>query len=56
MGIIVVLPAAAWVTHHAVTGFATDAERRSRLTVVGISLFLVFLLQTFMYHSSGYRT
>ncbi|MFC9457439.1 hypothetical protein [Streptomyces sp. NPDC056983] len=33
--------------------FATDAERRSRLTVVGISLslvFLVFLLQTFMYH------
>ncbi|MFB8273539.1 hypothetical protein ACFC96_44155 [Streptomyces sp. NPDC055955] len=56
MGIIVVLPTAAWVTHHAAVAFATDAERRSRLTVVGISLFLVFLvflvflLQTFMYH------
>ncbi|WP_327575741.1 hypothetical protein [Streptomyces sp. NBC_00145] len=50
MGIIVVLPAAAWATHHAVVAFATDAETRSRLTVVWISLFLVFLLQTFMYH------
>ncbi|MFE6758176.1 hypothetical protein ACFVDQ_32065 [Streptomyces sp. NPDC057684] len=50
MGIIVVLPAAAWATHHAVVAFATDAETRSRLTVVGISLFLVLLLQTFMHH------
>ncbi|MFF1263594.1 MULTISPECIES: glycosyltransferase [unclassified Streptomyces] len=50
MGIIVLLLAAAWATHHAVVAFATDAETRSRLTVVWISLFLVFLLQTFMYH------
>ncbi|MFJ3993243.1 glycosyltransferase [Streptomyces sp. NPDC090032] len=50
MGIIVLLLAAAWTTHHAVVAFATDAETRSRLTVVWISLFLVFLLQTFMYH------
>ncbi|MFE6157160.1 hypothetical protein [Streptomyces sp. NPDC057889] len=48
MGIIVVLPAAAWATHRAVVAFATDAETRSRLTVVWISLFLVFLLQTFV--------
>lgn len=50
MGIIVVLSAAAWATHHAVVAFATDAETRSQLTVVWISLFLVFLLQAFMYH------
>ncbi|MEV6702812.1 hypothetical protein AB0M68_37735 [Streptomyces sp. NPDC051453] len=50
MGIIVLVPAAAWATHHAVVAFATDAQTRSRLTVVWISLFLVFLLQTFMYH------
>ncbi|MFF4787808.1 glycosyltransferase [Streptomyces griseorubiginosus] len=50
MGIIVLLLAAAWTTHHAVADFTTDTETRSRLTVVWISLFLVFLLQTFMYH------
>ncbi|MFF9819395.1 glycosyltransferase [Streptomyces sp. NPDC014006] len=49
-GILVLLLAAAWTTHHAVIAFSTDAETRSRLTVVWISLFLVFLLQTFMYH------
>ncbi|MFB7713970.1 hypothetical protein [Streptomyces sp. NPDC056105] len=50
MGITVLLPATAWATHHAVTTFATDAETRSRLTVVWIILFLVFGLQTFMHH------
>ncbi|MER5960357.1 hypothetical protein [Streptomyces longhuiensis] len=50
MGIIVAVPAAAWATHHAAVAFGTDAETHSRLTVVWISLFLVFLPQTFMHH------
>ncbi|MFH8899114.1 glycosyltransferase [Streptomyces coeruleorubidus] len=50
VGIVVLLLAAAWTTHHAVVALSTDEQTRSRLTVVWISLFLVFLLQTFMYH------
>ncbi len=50
MGILVLLLAAGWTTHHAVVNFTADPDMRSRLTVVWISLFLVFLLQTFMYH------
>ncbi|WP_234365374.1 glycosyltransferase [Streptomyces sp. RTd22] len=49
-GILVLLLAAAWATQHATTALDTDAEAAGRLKVVWISLFLVFLLQTLMYH------
>ncbi|MER6617552.1 glycosyltransferase [Streptomyces xantholiticus] len=52
-GIVVLLLAAAWTTHHAVIAFRADSETENRLRVVWISLFLVFLLQTFMYHLEG---
>lgn len=44
------LAAAAWAGHHALQAFARDGQTQSRLTAVWISLFLIFLLQTFMYH------
>ncbi|WP_368396463.1 glycosyltransferase [Streptomyces sclerotialus] len=52
LGIVVMLAAAAWAGHHALSAFAIahDGALASRLTVVWIALFLIFLLQTFMYH------
>ncbi|MEU2582198.1 glycosyltransferase [Streptomyces avermitilis] len=44
------LAAAAWAGHHALSAFAHDSRTQSRLTLVWISLFVIFLLQTFMYH------
>ncbi len=44
------LAAAAWAGHHALSAFAHDSRSQSRLTVVWTSLFVIFLLQTFMYH------
>ncbi|MEU9477727.1 glycosyltransferase [Streptomyces sp. NPDC048191] len=50
MGIVVMLAAAAWAGYHALGTFARDGRSQNRLTVVWVSLFLIFLLQTFMYH------
>lgn len=50
MSIVVLLLAAAWTTHHAVSAFQFNAATTNRLTIVWIVLFLVFILQTFMYH------
>lgn len=50
MSIVVLLLAAAWTTHHAVTAFEFDEGTTNRLTIVWIVLFLVFILQTLMYH------
>lgn len=50
MGIIVMLAAAAWAGHHALRAFAHDGQTQSRLSAVWISLFVIFLLQTVMYH------
>ncbi|MCX4799578.1 glycosyltransferase [Streptomyces sp. NBC_01242] len=50
MGIVVLLLAAAWTAHHAVVAFKFDARTSSQLTIVWAVLFLVFILQTFMYH------
>ncbi|MFE4997710.1 glycosyltransferase [Streptomyces mirabilis] len=50
MGIVVMLAAAAWAGYHALSTFAYDGHSQNRLTVVWASLFLIFLLQTFMYH------
>jgi hyaluronan synthase len=49
-GIVVLLLAAAWATHHAITAIRVDGKTASQLTVVWATLFFVFLLQTFMYH------
>ncbi|MER5582302.1 glycosyltransferase [Streptomyces asoensis] len=50
MGIVVMLAAAAWAGYHALSAFAHHGRSQNRLTVVWASLFLIFLLQTFMYH------
>jgi cellulose synthase/poly-beta-1,6-N-acetylglucosamine synthase-like glycosyltransferase len=50
MSIIVLLLAAAWTTHHAVVAFEFDESTANRLTIVWVVLFLVFILQTLMYH------
>ncbi|MEU6604710.1 glycosyltransferase [Streptomyces shenzhenensis] len=50
MSIVVLLLATAWTAHHAVVAFEFDPKTTSRLTIVWIVLFLVFILQTFMYH------
>ncbi|MGW2614128.1 glycosyltransferase [Streptomyces sp. NPDC001500] len=50
MGIVVMLAAAAWAGYHALSAFARNGHSQNRLTVVWASLFLIFLLQTLMYH------
>ncbi|WP_333737344.1 glycosyltransferase [Streptomyces sp. IBSBF 2806] len=50
MGIVVMLAAAAWAGYHALSAFTRNGHSQNRLTVVWASLFLIFLLQTFMYH------
>ncbi|WP_413754927.1 glycosyltransferase [Streptomyces sp. MMBL 11-3] len=49
-GIFVLGLAAAWAANHAVAASDWDAHATSRLTVVWLALFFVFMAQTFMYH------
>lgn len=50
MGIVVLAMATAWTAHHALTAAAFDSHTASRLSLVWLALFLVFMMQTLMYH------
>ncbi|MET9993208.1 glycosyltransferase [Streptomyces mutabilis] len=50
MGIVVLGLAAAWAAHHALAASEWDSHTTSRLSVVWLALFFVFMAQTLMYH------
>ncbi|MFZ3569448.1 glycosyltransferase family 2 protein [Streptomyces sp. BH034] len=50
MGIVVMALAAVWAAHHVLVSSDWDSRTTSRLGMVWLALFFVFMAQTFMYH------
>ncbi|MGW9176200.1 glycosyltransferase family 2 protein [Streptomyces decoyicus] len=50
MGIIVLILASGWTAQHALSAARWDAEVTGRLSYVWLTLFVIFLIQTLLYH------
>ncbi|GAA2937198.1 hypothetical protein GCM10010446_23050 [Streptomyces enissocaesilis] len=50
MAIVVLAMAAVWTAHHALVASAYDSTTTGRLSLVWTALFVVFMVQTLMYH------
>ncbi|WP_255305832.1 glycosyltransferase family A protein [Streptomyces sp. Wb2n-11] len=50
MAIIVLAVAAVWTAHHTLVASAYDSTTTGRLSLVWTALFVVFMVQTLMYH------